>query len=44
MSKIQESLCSVTDEMENTSDDEDETLTYAQQRAKRMKKNEEMFE
>jgi len=44
MIKIQDLSPSKMDDIENMSDDEDDNLTYEQQREKRMKKNEEMLE
>jgi len=43
MIKIQDSSPLNMEEIECMSDDEDDNLTYEQQRSKRMKKNEEMF-
>ncbi|XP_015365077.1 PREDICTED: WD repeat-containing protein 76-like [Diuraphis noxia] len=44
MNKIQDLSPSKMDDIESMSDDEDENLTYEQQREKRMKKNEEMLD
>lgn len=44
MIKIQEASLLNMEEIECMSDDEDDNLTYEQQRAKRMKKNEEILE
>jgi len=44
MIKIENLSPSNMDDIESMSDDEDENLTYEQQREKRMKKNEEMLE
>lgn len=44
MIKIQDASPLNMEEIECMSDDEDDNLTYEQQRAKRMKKNEEILE
>lgn len=44
MIKIQEASSLSMEDIECMSDDEDDNLTYEQQRAKRMKKNDEILE